>query len=212
MIALTRYAYGHNEFPHSKRGADHALYLISDLVDVEAFDLSVADSGDRRTHWDYGEQRLVNGDYEYLNHAKAGFDGVPVVVIVSRPTLEDGWMFIGMSNGAVLLWKAPVGPNSAVLGSRMTPDGFLVADLTLYHQWVRFYNDDTVCHGSFEKENGNTCSECGDWTICYEYRRSRLSRRIMTSRTSVITDIVRTDEIGQITGVLVQRELEFWLV
>lgn len=109
LLALENYRHDHGVFPVDQRGPNYALYKIKPYASEELF------SREGNSHWDDEQQTIVGVEYVYANLELPNLER-PVVVLVGPDTTNDGFVFVGFSNGEVQMKTGVVGDGRELIG------------------------------------------------------------------------------------------------
>ena len=199
IIALQAYHEKSGLLPYDSAGSDSALYLLRGSVCVSAFS-SPSQASAAEPYWDQEHRRIANSAWSYLNPpASSHFRWRQIVVMSTEPT-NCGVIYLGC-RGPQLFAKR-MKPCSALLGSFISTDNFILADERLFKEWSRLEPAGGILWSA--TKDGLLVEAVGSpqrLIYRYEYVGSQLVKRIVSFRSEEIQEHVLTDRCGRITQI-----------
>lgn len=109
LLALENYRHDHGVFPVDQHGPNYALYKIKPYASEGIF------SRAGESHWDDENETIVGAEYLYANLELRSLER-PLVVLVGPDTTNDGFVFVGFTNGEVEMKTGVVGDGRELIG------------------------------------------------------------------------------------------------
>jgi len=197
--AIAKYRHIHGHLPHDERGQEFALYKLHPFLSADAFQLMDEDGPTPR--WDHDTEQLRGADVIYINQPLAD-SAESQLFLIATPEANATWTYTAYTGFGPFTADFAAPPDKQVLGSFRTVDDLHVLGTELYHDLsvthVVSGNQWTTTSNS---EKGLLSASVAGRSMKYELQGGRLQTCTITTQRGTVTEILTTDNFGQITGV-----------
>jgi hypothetical protein len=200
VSVLQEYQRSHGTLPYSEKGPGAALFLLHQLTHPGEFECRTRNEKRLPARWDWRLSQLLNGDIGFLNEPHSRLDSSRVIVACDLDVIRQ---LYATGDGVVRRSRQPI-PDSQLLGSWVTIEGFLVIGKSTFDKWCETHPLEGPAQvRTMEEGPGPYDAQFNDGSnVQYYYVDGRLSGcTIIAANGSVIDEAVETDRYGCITAI-----------